>query len=207
MTRPYEWKPIPHQLDVVCPACRQHAEFEFAEVVRINLKSDVAFFQNSKVLEYHQFQDSCGHVWHAAVYFQGLHGRPHQAIHDLPDGYSARDWEHSRYLSNRKDWPVGSIRCTHCQLRRRHQLSWPGDAYFSVAYRHHVLWAFHRESAVALLEYLLASERNVWRFGWGNYLMHVPTVFKVRKAKEAVGRQLGKLLGLAHGSAGRKGKN
>lgn len=203
MTRPYEWKPIPHQLDVACPACRQRAEFEFAEVVRIELKSDVAFFQNSKVFEYHQFEDSCGHRWHAAAYFQGLHGAPHRAIRDLPQGYFAQDWEHPGYLRHRKNWPVGSVRCTNCHLRRVHKLNWPGDAYYSIAYRHHVLWAFHRESAVALLEYLLSEHRNVWGFGWGAYLMHVPTIFKVRKAREAVGKQLSKLLGLTYGKGER----
>jgi hypothetical protein len=34
MTRPYEWRPIPHHLDIVCPACRQCAEFEVAETVK-----------------------------------------------------------------------------------------------------------------------------------------------------------------------------
>lgn len=197
MTRPYEWKPVPHQLDVTCPNCRQLAEFEFAEVVRIKLKADVEFFQNSRVFGYQQFEDSCGHLWHAAVYFQGLHGSPHRAIADLPDGYAAEDWEHPRYLRNRKGWPVGSIRCTSCHLRRQHRLDWPADAYFSVAYRNHVLWAYHRESAVDLLEYILANERGTSGYRWGSFLMHVPTVFKVRKARDAVGRQLGKLLGMA----------
>ncbi|MYN04649.1 hypothetical protein GTP41_21375 [Pseudoduganella sp. DS3] len=197
MTRPYEWKPIPHQLDVTCPNCGQQAEFEFAEVVRIKLKVDIEFFQKSSVFEYQQFEDSCGHLWHAAIFFQGMHGSPHRAIHELPDGYSAQDWEHSRYLSNRKTWPVGSVHCANCHLRRRHRLNWPDDAYFSIAYRHHVLWAFHRESAVDLLAYLLNAKRGVSGYRWGTYLMHVPTVFKVKKAREAVGKKLARLLGMA----------
>ncbi|NVD96968.1 hypothetical protein HUX62_02970 [Massilia sp. BJB1822] len=198
MTGLYEWTPMPHCVDVVCPACRHRAEFEFAEVVRINLKSDVEFFQQSSVFEYQQFQDSCGHFWHAAIYFQGLHGDPRQAIHKLPDSYSAENWDHSRYLRNRVGWPVGSIRCGSCHTRRRHVLNWPADAYYSIAHRSHVLWAFHRESAVELLQYLQSTERETSRYQWAFFLRHVPSVFKVSKAREAVVRQLNKLLDAEH---------
>jgi len=194
MTRPYEWRPIPHHLDIVCPACRQCAEFEFAETVKIKLKSDVEFFQKSSLFEYQQFQDSCGHMWHAALYYQGLHGRPQKSLSELPDGYSAEDWDHSRYLRNRSGWPVGSIRCGSCHLRRKHVLNWPTDAYFSIAYRNHVLWAFHRESAIDMLQYLLSKDRNRSRYRWGYFMLYVPTVFKTGKARETVTKQLKTLL-------------
>jgi hypothetical protein len=194
MTRPYEWRPIPHQLDITCPACRGRAEFEFAEVVRIKLKADVEFFEKSSLFEYQQFQDSCGQKWHAAIYFQGLHGRPQQAIHELPEGYAAADWDHSRYPKNRSEWPVGSIRCGSCHTPARHVLRWPDEAHFSITYRNHVLWTFHRESAIDLMEYLQSKERNRSRYRWGAFLLYVPTVFKVGKARESVVQQLRKLL-------------
>jgi hypothetical protein len=200
MTRLYESHPVPHRLDIVCPACRHCAEFEFAEVVGIKLKSDVAFFQESSVFEYRQYRDSYGHVWHGALYFQGLHGSPGMAIHALPEGYSAEDWDHPRHERNRHGWRAGSIRCSACHMRGTHALNWPGDAYFSVAYRGHVLWAFHRESAVALMRYLLSTDRKGTMYGWATFLLHVPTVFKVRKASEAVARKLGKLLDPSHGT-------
>lgn len=198
MTRLYEWKPMPHNLDVVCPTCLHRADFEFAEVVRIKLKADVDFFQKSSVFEYQQFQDSCGHLWHGALYFQGLHGSPHQAIHELPSGYSAQDWDHSKYFRNRAEWPVGSIRCGFCHLRKMHMLNWPDKAYFSIEHRRHVLWAFHRESAIELLQYLLSKDRNISQYQWGSFLLHVPSVFKVRKAKVAVTKRLSRLLDVEH---------
>lgn len=90
MTGTYEWNPIPHRVDVTCPACRCCAEFEFAEVVRIKLKTDVPFFQASDSFEYRQFEDSLGHLWHAALFFEGLHGSPSKAIHDLPPAIPRR---------------------------------------------------------------------------------------------------------------------
>ncbi len=187
---------MPHHLDVVCPACQQRAAFEFAETVRIRLKSEVEFFRKSSLFEYQEFQDSCGHFWHGAVYLQGLHGNPRQALQELPPGYSAEDWEHPRCFRSRYGWPLGSIRCGSCHARGRHMLDWPKDAYFSIAHRGQVLWAFHRESAVELLQYLQSSERNTSGYRWDFFLLHVPSVFKARKAREAVVRQLGKRLGM-----------
>ncbi len=194
MTRPYEWRPIPHCVDIVCPVCRQRAAFEFAEVSKIALRSDIPFFRENRLFEYTQFTDSCGHTWHAAVYFEGLHGPPQRTLADLPDGYSAEDWKHPRYLRSRDEWPVGSFQCNHCHTRRMHRLHWPQEAFYSISYRHHVLWAFHRESAVDLMHYLDSPERNRSPYRWSSFLLYVPTVFKVRKARESVVKQLHDLL-------------
>jgi hypothetical protein len=194
MTGTYEWNPMPHRVDIRCPACRCCAEFEFAEVVRINLKTDVEFFQASDAFEYQQFQDSCGHFWHGAVYFEGLHGSPGKVIHELPLGYSPQDWDHSRYLRSSRDAGVGSVRCQRCGKRGKYTLNWPNNAYYSIAYRNHVLWAFHRESALELHQYLLSAKRDVSQYCWSSFLLHLPTVFKTRKARDAVAKQLLRLL-------------
>ena len=194
MTGTYEWNPMPHQLDVRCPSCGHRAEFEFAEVVAIRLKSDVAFFQNSSALEYRQFQDSCGHLWHGAVYFEGLHGSPRQALHDLPPGYAPEDWEHSRYLRGTQSLREGSLRCGRCHARAQHGLNWPDDAYYSVAYRGKILWAYHRENAVELLDYLQSKRRDISRYRWSSFLLHLPTLFKSHKARDTIVKQLQKLL-------------
>jgi hypothetical protein len=198
MTGVYESKPIPHCLDIICPGCRHRAQFEFAETITIKLKADIAFFQNSSVFAYQRFRNHEGRTWHGAVYFQGLHGDPRKTLHDLPPGYTAQDWEHPKYGCHRAHWPIGSYTCSHCHARAVHRLNWPQDAYFSVSYRNHVLWAFHRESAIALTDYLASTQRSVWGYGWVTFLQHVPTVFKVRKAREAVVKQMGKLLDTKH---------
>jgi len=194
MTRLYEFTNFPHCIDIICPACRHRAEFEFGETVQIKLKSDVTFFQDSRLFEYWKFTDHCGHHWHGAVYFQGLHGSPRQTIGALPAGYSAEDWDHPPYVRSRSEWPIGAFRCTYCPARRIHLLKWPSDAFFSISYRNHVLWAYHRESTIALMEYLTSSKRNIWGHGWAPFLLHVPTIFKVRKARDPVVKQLAALL-------------
>lgn len=47
MTGTYDWNPMPHKVDIKCPSCGSRALFEFAEIVKISLKKDVPFFENS----------------------------------------------------------------------------------------------------------------------------------------------------------------
>ena len=57
----------------------------------------------------------------------------------------------------------------------------------------HVLWAFDRESALVLLDYLRSESRQ--RDGnWKTFLLHVPSHFLKKKAREDVSKKLGKLL-------------
>lgn len=195
MTGTYEWNPMPHRVAVRCPACRSCAEFEFAEVVRLKWKSDVEFFQESELFEYQQFQDTCGHFWHGALFFEGLHGSPSKALHELPPGYSPEDWGHSKYLLRSWGQGLGSVRCEKCGRRGKHVLNWPNDAYYAIAHRNQVLWAFHRESAIELRHYLLSTNRDVSRYRWASFLLHIPTIFKTHKARAAVAKQIQKHLG------------
>lgn len=205
MSGTYDFNPMPHKVEVKCPRCGQHAGFEFAEVARIKLREDVDFFKNSPAFEYRQLQDSCGHYWHGALYFAGLHGDPRAAVHDLPAGYQASDWCHSKYLYRSHGLDIGSVQCEHCHLRAKHSLTWPDDAYFAISYRGNILWAFHRESACDLNNYLLSKSRDVSKYRWGAFLLHIPTAFKTQKARAAVSRQLLRLL---HGNTrGRSSNN
>ena len=96
MTGTYEYNPMPHKLNVKCPSCGNNANFEFAEVKKIELKADVSFFKNNSLFDYQIFSDYSGHKWHAAIYFAGLHGGSVSAIHDLPEGYKPECWAHSK---------------------------------------------------------------------------------------------------------------
>ena len=75
MTECYDWNPMPHTVDVRCPSCFALAVFEFAEVVRTPLKSDVSYFQKNENFDYQLFQDWGGNRWHGAIFYQGLHGQ------------------------------------------------------------------------------------------------------------------------------------
>ncbi|MDJ0828607.1 MAG: hypothetical protein QNI92_02080 [Desulfobacterales bacterium] len=194
MTETYDWNPMPHTVAVKCPSCGYCALFEFAEVVKIKLKKDIPHFQESDLFDYQIFNDSYGHKWHGAAFYAGLHGGDVSAIRDLPDGYTSEDWAHSKYLYRDHGWEMGSIRCSKCFLLRKHKLSWPREAFFSLHYKQQQLWAFDRESGVALRDYIASSSRDVKDFKWRNFLLHVPSDFKPKKAREYVVKQLDRLL-------------
>jgi hypothetical protein len=194
MTGTYDWNPMPHKVDIKCLACAEHSVFEFAEVVKIALKKDVPFFEQSDLFEYYLFKDSCGHNWHGATYYANLHGGSTQAIRDLPEGYAPENWNHSKYLTRNQDIDLGSFSCAHCQTRKPYILQWPSDAYYSISYKGEVLWAFNRESAVELRDYIASNERKTEKYKWGSFLLHIPTLFKKQNARDNVIKQINRVL-------------
>lgn len=194
MTGTYDWNPMPHQVDIKCPSCGEHALFEFAEVVKISLKKDVPFFEESDLFEYYQFKDSCGHKWHGAAYYANLHGGCTQAIRELPEGYKPEDWNHSKYLTRSHSIDLGAISCSHCQTRQPYILQWPDDAFYSISIKGKSLWAFNRESAVELRDYIASSERKTNNYRWASFLLHIPTTFKKQNVRDNVVKKINKVL-------------
>ncbi|MCA9564451.1 MAG: hypothetical protein KC561_13235, partial [Myxococcales bacterium] len=194
MTGPYEWNPMPHVLDVACPTCRSAALFEFAEVVRIHRRDDIPFFEESSLFEHQMFDGGAQGRWHGAVYYSLLHGPAETTIDNLPAGYAPSDWNHSTFLYRSHGTDEGAVACGGCGRRARHHLDWPSDALFQIAYRGQVLWAFHRESAQELRDYVASANRNRQGYRWELFLRHVPTVFLTAKARETVVKRLDRIL-------------
>lgn len=190
----YEWNPVPHRLAIQCPICRSLAEFEFATYRRIKRREHIAYFKANKAFDYRQYVDGCGHKWHAALYYPGLHGPLQSGIHDLPDGYEPQFWAQSHYWRSSPGSGMGSVRCSACFFRSKHQLNWPHDLYFLISYRGHNLWAYDRDSAVALRNFIHSETRSVHPHGYSRFLLHVPSVFKHHKAREPLVKALDKKL-------------
>ena len=194
MTEAYEWNPMPHCLAVVCPDCGSEARFEFAEVVRIKLRKDVGYFEQSKDFEVARTTDYGGGYCNVAIYFHGLKQSGLSALQDLPEGYEPKDWEHSQYLLRSTAQDLGAIVCTSCGMRRKHVLNWPGDAYFKIDHKQGVLWAFDREHASELLRYVRSADRDRGNFRYRASLMKVPTRFLTAKARDSVAKALDRIL-------------
>ncbi|ULT68154.1 hypothetical protein ACMGG8_20920 [Pseudomonas sp. BNK-45] len=194
MTRLVQWSAMPHQLALNCPQCGAQARFDFVVSRPIARKVDVPFFADHPLLDYRQEQDSCGHYRHYALYFPGLHGDPTHSLGPLPEGYLASHWQCSPYWYRDHGLDLGSLACEHCRYSARHTLNWPSEAYFSVAYKGQMLWAFNRESALALHDYLESAQRDPGGYPWRSFLLHIPGAFKHRKARQPLTRLLKRLL-------------
>lgn len=185
---------MPYSVEVRCPACSGLASFEYSEVVKIRLRKDIPFFQESKYFDYQQRVDSCGHAWHAALFFHGLHLKDPGALKGLPEGYQPSDWSHSQYLMQRRRSEFGTLQCGRCNARKRHQIKWPADAWHQVSVKDRVLWAFHRESAMALRDYIASSKRDPKLHPWISFLLHIPQEFLASGVRSRVVKGLQRLL-------------
>ena len=189
--------PAPNTISVKCPQCEKHATFNKSVGIANIEKVNRNYFDSSKnfdtffTKQHGRFQYE---VWHD----KGL-GKNLDNIEDLPVGYTAQDFKPSRYSWPLRNFSRGVIACNHCTLRRRTNINWPEQAYFSVEYKNKKLWAYNREMALAILEYLKnpsrkkfsQSIRNQTSYGW---LGNLPTVFQTKKATPHIIKKLEKLL-------------
>ena len=194
MTGPYDHNPMPHRLDVRCPRCGEPARFEFATAVRVKRQEDRAFFERSSHFECRTIGEGTSHRWVAALFHATLHGAPEQVIDALPEGYEPSHWLPPRIGHRCFDTDAGAVRCSACGLRRRHTLRWPHDARYQIEYRGQVLWAFHRESALELREFIASTHRRREGFAWELMLRHIPAAFLSAKARSTVLERLDRLL-------------
>lgn len=192
VTSPYTWNPMPHALDVVCPACGGPATFAFATAVRVARNADLPALQEVHGLRIDHWTQE-GRRFPVAVFQPGLHGPAELALRGLPEGYAAGQWGTPRYLVHAHP-TLGAVRCPGCHLRREHHLRWPTDAWFAVRWRQHLLWAWHREAAWELREWLASHDRRLEGRRWQGMLMKVPGALTTAKARLRVVALLDRLL-------------
>lgn len=191
MTGLYEYFPMPHKLDVLCPHCGHLASFEFAEAAAVH-KNDLNFFKKNKTFTAVRVPFGYGFK-NAALYYHGFHGIT-QAAKDIPSNYPSDHWAHSRYLQRRSNGEPGTVLCNSCFLRQKTSLVWPEMAFFKIDVRGQTLWAFHRESAQDLYDFVASKERQQSAYRWAYFLRHVPGRFLDAKLRDEVCRKLLKLL-------------
>ena len=195
MTALYEMTECPPVLGVHCPDCAAHARFEFARVVRITRREDLGYFKAHPAFEYKFCREShVGMSWHAALFFEGLHGTL-AGLSDLPQGYVSSDWARSSTWRCRlAHFPLGTLTCKRCRSKRRHELSWPNDAWFQCEIRGELLWAFDRTSALMLRDYLASDDRKTGKYEQARFLRYIPSKCKTAKVRALVLKKLGRLL-------------
>ena len=116
------------------------------------------------------------------------------AVDDLPEDYKPSDWHHSVSQGSPRRVDLGTLVCPACGKRRKHTLDWPQDAYYQIEHRGEVLWAFDRECASELLEYVKSSDRKREGYRYKLFLMKVPGVFLGQKVRGAISKKLQGLL-------------
>jgi hypothetical protein len=199
MTAPHEWNPVPATLSVRCPECRNEAAFEFPSIVRIQKLKDVPLFRTHAQLQYTTLIDHQKRKWHAAVLYPGLNARDWTSLRNLPEGYAAASWNPSNQIARTlpslmTDTPTGCLRCQNCQIARRHNLNWPDAAWFQISHGKELLWAWHRDCAADLRDFIRSRDRDPHKHQWYLFLLHIPEAFLQAKSRSDVLKKLDRLL-------------
>lgn len=152
-------------LDVLCPRCAGRATFR---------EPFVFFTQPPADRPTHRWGG-----WHVAERYPQL--LPWQA----PKGSS------SQYLASGpgdgRGYPLlrrGVIECAACCELFIHDLEWPEDAWWQWSIRGRMLWAWDREHAEQILDYVRATDRPAR--STAGALGSVPAHFLTAKVREAV---------------------
>ena len=89
----------------------------------------------------------------------------------------------------------GKLSCLACVLVKQHVIEWPRDAYFSFSVRNKVLWAWNRQHAIDIRDYLSSTDRVEKNYNHAESLYLIPEVFKTAKNRskcvEAINKSLG----------------
>lgn len=194
MTYVYQWNGFPSEVAVRCPACGRDARFERTRAVRIVATADRAYFQASPYFHYRVVTTRIGETWHLAEFTPGQVVEHIDSVPDLPAGYRPELWQCAQTWDARDGNPSGAVRCRHCHHFEIRQLDWPNDAFYQISHQRAVLWAYNREAAAELLDYIASTQRQFRRYHYHGMLRHVPKVFLSHKARPALTKKLELLL-------------
>lgn len=92
------------------------------------------------------------------------------------------------------DSHLKELTCINCCTQRCHALSWPEEANYAVDVRGNRLWAYDREQALDLRNFLESTDRNQGRFKASVFLDNIPTNFLTAKVRDEAVRKLDSLL-------------
>ncbi len=88
---------------------------------------------------------------------------------------------------------TGVMKCTDCHRVAVHALQWPTDAYYQWNIRGHILWAWSREHAQVLLDYLGGTERDPNKILWWR-VSKLPQAVIAAKVRDNVVKQITRTL-------------
>lgn len=86
------------------------------------------------------------------------------------------------------------ICCYQCMAKQKHRLEWPNDAFYSLEFKGHSLWAFNKQMMLQIRDYIQAKDRNAVFESEPIVIRHLPTIFKLAKNREILVKKINKLI-------------
>lgn len=191
MTGFYEFFSLPNGVEVTCPHCAGCATFTFAHVFRLE-KKDVHLFEGRQ-FEIKQFNQRFAHKWTGVLFFPPLLDASWRE--KLPEKYQGTStWEHRANSAFTDGTDLGLICCYQCMAKQKHRLEWPNDAFYSLEFKGHSLWAFNKQMMLQIRDYIQAKDRDAVFESEPIVIRHLPTIFKLAKNREILVKKINKLI-------------
>ena len=92
------------------------------------------------------------------------------------------------------DQVSGHLSCLQCGLSKVDKVQWPVDAFYSGDVKGHILWAWNKEHAETIKEFILSISRNYRQFKYSSSLYHLPEHFKLSKNRDACIKTLDRMI-------------
>ena len=92
------------------------------------------------------------------------------------------------------DHVSGHLSCLQCGLSKVEKVQWPVDAFYSSDVKGHVLWAWDKEHAETIKEFILSISRDYRQFKYSSSLYHLPEHFKLSKNRDACLKTLDRMI-------------
>lgn len=192
MTGFYEFFSLPDRVEVVCPLCDGCATFTYAHVLQIEKKMPI-YLKTSSLRSNCLTKDlpingpACCFFLPYSV--QCLGEKNFQKKYQ-----GASTWEHRANSAFTDGTDLGLICCHQCMAKQKHQLEWPQDAFYSIEFKGHLLWAFNKMMMQQIRDYIQAKDRDAVFASEPIVIRHLPTVFKLAKNREGLVKKINKLI-------------
>lgn len=181
MSSPYQYDPTPERLEIRCPKCGAPARFGFGRRRYVDSRALRAELALHPAYELDIRVEWANNHRTIATYYPDL-----DPLQTGPLVMPERGtWRHSRR---------GSVHCGACGFRTRHRLCWPDDAVYTCEVRGKTLWAWTRDHAVTLRNFIASPHRDRRQFRHSLFLMHVPSHFLKAKHRAEALKKLERLL-------------
>ena len=165
--------PLPASAAVRCTRCRREATY-YTAVGSWKHPMDV---QSAAVWRHRVVVVPASDDWSAVWYF------PHVVTPGTEGAGSCLSLYRHQLERN-----VGVAECATCGTQRRHELQWPGDAFYRVDIGRACLWAASRADMIELRAYIVSRDRRqMYRSGAAHWATrYLPREVIVAKSRERV---------------------
>jgi len=92
------------------------------------------------------------------------------------------------------DFADGHISCLNCGLIKEIRIEWPVDAYYQGDVKGKLLWAWNKEHAIAIRNFIDSMERVYLGVRYSSALYHLPEHFEPAKNKGACLKALERMI-------------